>query len=115
MEQIILEIIKLQKDFSFNQQKEERETHKEAMCNLSKLANVTRQLDRDERNEMNRIKAKVTEINTIRKSRLLNERIKEIPNIDELSGMGQKKIISRYNNKCRNKICSVMNINGELT
>ena len=107
MEHIISEIIKLQKEFSFNQLKEERETLKEAMCDLSKLANATRQLDRAERYEMNKIKAKITEINTIRKSRLINERIKEIPNIDELSGIGQKKFISRYNNKCRNKICSL--------
>ena len=99
MEHIISEIIKIQKDFSANLHKEERETLKEAMTNLSKLANVKRQLDRDERNEMNRLKAKVTEINTIKKSRLLNERIKEIPNIEELSVMGQKFFISRYNNK----------------
>ena len=61
MEHIISEIIKIQNEFSANQQKEERETLKEVMGNLSKLENVKRQLDRDERNEMNRLKAKVTE------------------------------------------------------
>ena len=85
------------------------------MGNLSKLANVKRQLDRDERNEMNRLKAKVTEINTMKKTRLLNEKIKEIPNIEELSMMGQKFFISRYNNKCKNKTCAVMEINGKET
>ena len=92
MELIISKIIKLQKEFSFNLLKEERDSLKKALWDLSKLANATRQLDRDERIDLNKLKAKVTEINTNRKYRLINERIKEMPNIDELSGLGQKKL-----------------------
>ena len=82
MELLISDIIKLQKDFSFNLLKEERYSLNSTLKDLSKFANASKQLDRDERLELNRLKTKVTEINAIRRQRL--ERIKEIPNINEL-------------------------------
>ena len=88
MELLISDIIKLQKEFSSNLLKEERDSLNKALFELSKLANATRQLDRDERLDLNRLKAKVTEINTNKRQRLVNEIIKEIPNINELSGLG---------------------------
>ena len=74
------------------------------MTDLAKLANAEKELDRSDRIELNKLKARVSELNSVKRSRKLNEKIKEIPNIEELSMMGQKFFISRYNNKCRNKI-----------
>ena len=115
MELLISDIIKLQKEFSFNLLKEEMDSLNSALIDLSKFANASKQLDRAERLELNRLKTKVSEINAIRRQRVVNERIKEIPNINELSGLGQKNFISRYNKKCRNKLCSEMEINGKMS
>ena len=64
---------------------------------------------------MNKLKSRVTEINATRRQRLVQNRIKEISNITEVSPITQKFFIARYNRKCRNKLCSEMQIKDKVS
>ena len=56
----------MQREYNENLYKEERNTLKEAMSNLSKLANAEKELDRRDRIELNKLKAKVSELNSVK-------------------------------------------------
>ena len=96
MENLISDLVKLQKEFSFNEQREERESLNHALREISKFANAPKQLERADRLELNRLKTKVTKINATRRQRLVQKRIKEISNMDEVSPITQKFFIAIY-------------------
>ena len=60
MENVISDLVELQKEFSFNEQREERESLNHALREMFKFTNAPKQLERADRLELNRLKSRIT-------------------------------------------------------